>query len=97
MLAGMPASTVEHPFPSTTSDWEWAKIRKRPQGTDTVRAKRGRWRHLPRWRRTQALTITVAYRGGAEAWWLVKARGSHGVFPGSCAIEDVMAAVFNER
>jgi hypothetical protein len=52
---------------------------------------------LARWPRTQHLTIKVTYRGGAESWWLVEARGSTGVFPGSCYIEDVMAAVFNER
>jgi hypothetical protein len=40
--------------------------------------------------------VTIEYRGGAESWWLVKARGSHGVFPGHAAIEDVMSQVMNE-
>lgn len=40
--------------------------------------------------------MTVSWRGGAESWWLVQARGRHGTFPGHCAIEDVMAAVLNE-
>jgi hypothetical protein len=67
-----------------------------PAGHDTARAKRGRWRHLARWPRSRSLTLTVLYRGGAESWWLVSARGSQGVFPGHCALEDVMHQVFNE-
>jgi hypothetical protein len=38
----------------------------------------------------------VTYRGGAESWWLIDARGSIGVFPGHAALEDVMAQIFNE-
>jgi hypothetical protein len=51
---------------------------------------------LSRWPRTQHLTIKVRYRGGSESWWLVEARGSQGVFPGHCQLEDVMRAVLNE-
>jgi hypothetical protein len=40
--------------------------------------------------------VTVAWRGGPESWWLVTARGRHGVFPGYAALEDVMAGVLNE-
>jgi hypothetical protein len=42
------------------------------------------------------MTLKVRYRGGAESWWLVEARGSQGVFPGSAALEDVMVQVLNE-
>ena len=86
----------EHTFRSTTAEWKWVKIKRRPQGTVTARAKRGRWRHLARWPRSQNLSIKVTYRGGAESWWLVEARGSEGVFPGHAALEDVMSQVFNE-
>jgi hypothetical protein len=67
-----------------------------PAGHNAARAKRGRWRHLRRWPRGQALTIKIEYRGGAESWWLVTARGSHGVFPGHASLEDVMHQVFSE-
>jgi len=67
-----------------------------PAGHATARAKRGRWGSLARWPRTRTLTLTVAYRGGPESWWLVTARGMHGVFPGYAAIEDVMHQVLNE-
>ncbi len=67
-----------------------------PAGHETVRAKRGRWRALATWPRRRPLTLQVAWRGGPESWWLVSARGRHGVFPGSMALEDVMAQVLNE-
>lgn len=93
MAEGSPG---EHTFPSTTSEWEWRKIKRRPQGTDTARAKRGRWYGLATWPRRRTLSIQITWRGGPESWWLVKARGRHGVFPGFLSIEDVMAAVCNE-
>jgi hypothetical protein len=42
------------------------------------------------------MSLTVSYRGGSESWWLVEARGSHGVFPGHAALEDVLSQVCNE-
>ncbi len=48
------------------------------------------------WPRHRPLTIVIKHRGGAESWWLVKARGSQGVFPGHLALEDVMSCVCNE-
>ncbi len=67
-----------------------------PAGHNAARAKRGRWRHLARWPRTQKLTLTITYRGGAESWWLVEARGHSGVFPGHAILEDVMHQVLSE-
>jgi hypothetical protein len=71
-------------------------MRTPPAGQNAVGAKRPRWHGLARWPRTRPLTITVQYRGGAESWWLVSARGRHAAFPGSAAIEDVMSQVCNE-
>lgn len=82
--------------PSATWEWRRVKMKPPPAGHTTARAKRGRWHHLRQWPRTQSLTLTIAYRGGPESWWLVTSRGTHGVFPGHCAIEDVMAQVLNE-
>lgn len=86
----------EQAFPSTTSVWEWRKIKRRPQGTNAASPKGSRWHGLGRWPRSQHLTLKITYRGGAESWWLVEARGRHGVFPGCAAVEDMMAQVFNE-
>ena len=41
----------------------------------------------------EPLTIQVRYRGGAEAWWLVEARGRRQAFPGHLSLHDVMAVV----
>lgn len=86
----------EQTFGSTTFVWRRVKMKPPPAGHDTARAKRGRWRHLRRWPRAEALTLKVQYRGGAESWWLVTARGHSGVFPGHAALEDVMSQVFSE-
>lgn len=41
----------------------------------------------------QPITIQLRFRGGAEAWWLVEARGRRQAFPGHMSIHDVMAVV----
>lgn len=87
----------EQVFPSTSWEWRKVKMKPPPAGHSTARAKRGRWHRFPQWPRTRALTLTVAYRGGPESWWLVTARGEHGVFPGHLALEDVMRQVLNEK
>jgi hypothetical protein len=51
---------------------------------------------LRRWPRSEKLTLKVYWRGGAESYWLVEARGSSGVFPGHASIEDVLHQVMSE-
>lgn len=87
---------IEQTFSSTIWEWRKVKMKPPPAGHKTARAQRGRWRHLRQWPRTQGITLTVAYRGGPESYWLVTARGSHGVFPGHACLEDVMHQVFSE-
>ncbi len=77
-------------------EWKYVKVKPPPAGHSTARAKRGRWRYLARWPRSEKLQISIKWRGGAESWWLVEARGSSGVFPGHAALEDVMNQVLNE-
>lgn len=89
-------SNDEHVFPSTRWEWRPVKIKTPPAGHKTAAAKPSRWNGFPTWPRHRDLTITVRSRGGAESWWLIKARGRHGVFPGHLALEDVMAVVLNE-
>ncbi len=86
----------EQTFPSTT--WQWKRVKMKPPsaGQDGARAKRGRWHGFPVWPRQRPLTVKIVYRGGPESWWLVTARGRHGVFPGVAALEDVMRQVLNE-
>lgn len=87
----------EQTFPSTTWAWKRVKMRSSAGGQrDSSRVKRG-FRRLGRYPRSEALRITVKYRGGAEAWWLVQARGCVEAFPGHLAFEDVMRRVYSEN
>lgn len=52
-----------------------------------------RWGRLSRRRAEERLTITVKYRGGAECWYHIEARGSGGAFPGVMALHDVMREI----
>lgn len=88
---------TEQMFGSTTFAWRRVKIARPPEGTTPRGAKRSSFMRLPRSERRRPVTLTVVYRGGAESWWLVKARGSHQVFPGHASIEDVMARVHSEH
>lgn len=74
---------------STTSEWQWAKIRKRPAGPK-ARAKRldSVWDpHTP-------VSLTVRYLGGGEAWVEVGARGRTIKVPGHRAVLDVLSEVW---
>jgi hypothetical protein len=83
-------------FGSTTYAWRKVKMKPPPAGHNTVRGNRGRWHRFGVWPKRRPLTLIVQHRGGAESWWLVKSRGSHGVFPGHLSLDDVMAQVCNE-
>lgn len=87
---------LEQAFPSTTYAWKPVKVKRRPQGTPTARAKRGRWWGLATWPRQRPLSLTITWRGGPESYWLVETRGRHGVFAGCSSLDDVMTAVANE-
>lgn len=84
-------------FPSTR--WEHKLVKVRPSAGGhrrSIRAKTGFLR-LYRLPRTESVRITVIYRGGAESWWLLKARGEHQAFPGHLCLEDVMARIYSEQ
>lgn len=79
-----------HTFPSTT--WEFRKVRVRPappgQGTQCVGgASPAKLR--PR-RAEKPLSVTVRFRGGPEASWLIEYRGVAWRFPGHVALHDAL-------
>jgi hypothetical protein len=81
---------------STTWDYEPRKLSPaRREGKPRV-PKGRRWGSLRRRNPREKLTLTISYRGGAEAWWLIEARGSSGVFPGVAALHDVMREILSE-
>ncbi len=68
-------------------------MRGTPAGRATRPAKPGRFSGLARRNMRDPLTMKVRYRGGAEAWWLIEARGRSVAFPGHMCIHDVMREV----
>lgn len=80
---------------STSTTYRWKRVRisgGAPEGP-APQASSKRWHSLKRRDPGGPLTVTIVHRGGAESWWLVKARGRSGVFPGHRALDDVMAEV----
>lgn len=77
---------------STTSLWEWRKIRRRPTGPSSASAApiRGVSPRAP-------LTLTVRYLGGAEAWLEVRARGRTIKVPGHRASLDLMIQLWGQE
>lgn len=53
------------------------------------------FRNLRRRDPKERLTITVAYRAGSEAWWLIEARGVRQAFPGHLCLHDVLMRINN--
>lgn len=79
---------------STTWIYEPDKISAARREGKARPAKPARWRGLSRRNAKDKLTVTITYRGGAEAWYLVEARGRSGVFPGVAALHDVMEEIY---
>nr|CRY96836.1 hypothetical protein [uncultured prokaryote] len=90
-------TTNQHPnkrTASTTPEWRWAKIRATPaRPSRTVAA--GALPALKPWDTRYSLSVTVKYRGGAEAWWEITARGRVWRRPGHLALDDVLREVAN--
>lgn len=76
--------------PSTTSEWEWAKIKRRPQGPRSAAPQASSLRGLARRDAREPLTVTMRYLGGQECWIELKARGRTVRRPGHRALVDVL-------
>lgn len=90
-MAASPTSNTGSP--STT--WKWKRV-KISGGAPEGPSRKGppkRFAGLSRRDPKSALTLTITYKGGAEAWWLVQARGRSAVFPGHRALHDVMQEI----
>lgn len=87
----------EHVFGSTTWKWKQVRMARPPEAMSTAPRTGHRWRRLPRidWRKPLHLTIT--YRGGAEAWVEIHARGDLGRYTGDTAIIDVLLDITRNR
>lgn len=74
---------------STTWDWRKVKIRQAPEAEGRVERSES-LRSLLGWPIRRPMTIRVKYRGGAECWWELHARGRMIRRPGSLALHDVL-------
>lgn len=76
---------------SGSTTWEWRKVRipGRPEGH------RDSTRRVPLAPRNDRipLTVVVKYRGGAEAYWELRARGRVYRLPGHMYLHDAMTVV----
>lgn len=86
----------EQAFSSTTWEWRRVKVTRPPGGQEAGRSASYGFKRLRRSRRDLPVRITVTYRGGAQSWWLVEARGRHQAISGVMAFEDVMRIIHNE-
>jgi hypothetical protein len=77
-------------FGSTTFEWKKVKMSQRRQATQAARAERARRHALPRRDPRDKQTIVISYRGGAEAWVEIQARGTVWRYPGHVAIVDIL-------
>lgn len=78
---------------STTWEWQTRRVRAvARQGQQGVR-KAGRFRGLQRRDSKSRLTLTIAYKGGTEAWYVVEARGRVVPFTGVTALHDMMREI----
>jgi len=83
---------------TASTTWGWRQVKLQPARRAQSGARQGpsRFSGLSRWPRREPITLTVTYRGGAESWWLVRARGRTVAFPGHRTLEDVLAEVLGE-
>ena len=86
----------EQTSPSTTYGWRYVKIapgRKAPEGT----APKARFfRGLSRRNSTVPVSLTLKFRGGAEGWVEVHARGRKARYPGSTQVLDILRDINND-
>lgn len=80
---------------SPSANWTWRKVmlpdRAHPEGTaqrdaGPLKPLRARDAHLP-------MQVTVQFRGGPEASWLITYRGRSHRFPGHLALHDVLMSL----
>lgn len=69
------------------------KISRPPAGPASKSAPAARWGRYARRNRRDRLTVVIHYRGGAEAYWAIEARGSKGYFTGVTALHDAFQEI----
>lgn len=76
---------------STTWGWRYVKIRTAPQAKEHRERSESALHSLLMWPRRKPMTLTIKWRGGAECWYEIRARGRTIRRPGCVALDDIMA------
>lgn len=79
--------------PSTTWEWRRVRVTRGAAGRSAAGRKSVRWRRFPRLPREKAVTVRLKYRGGAQAWVVVTARGESNAYPGDVMLYDLLADI----
>jgi hypothetical protein len=84
---------------SASTRWVWKRVKIDPPLAAPPRTAAAGVRRKPvsRWDPRTALTLSVRYRGGAEGWYEVRARGRTIRVPGHVSMHDVMRDIYGER
>jgi hypothetical protein len=78
---------------STTYRWKRVKVGEPRLPPDDTASPKGSPFRVSHRDPTKALHMTFMYSGGAESWWVVKARGKVWRRPGWTALDDLLADV----
>jgi len=89
--AGGMGTTSNNRPPSTTWRWETRRVRVPPEATRAASPEATRLSRLYARDRRKPLQVTITYRGGAECWWELRARGKVVRQPGAMALHDVLS------
>lgn len=87
----------ERLIPSTRYEWRKVKMSRSAGGQQHSAPKGRRFFHLPPWDWRRPTTVTMKYRGGAEGWIEVRARGSLARYPGYVQLIDVLGEITRQQ
>lgn len=79
--------------PSTPTRWKDTRIRRSPRRATGTAAAGARWSSRSKVNPRDRLTVVIAFRGGAECWYEVYARGVKAYFHGATALHDVLEEI----
>lgn len=83
-------STPNNSSSSTTFAFRRVKISTAPQAGTDSRRRRPHFKGLKRRNPRDPLQVTIVFRGGAECWWELRARGAVLRRPGHNSLHDVL-------
>lgn len=83
--------------PSTRWAYRKVKITRAPKAQGDRGPQAHNFVGLSRVPAKEPVHLSLVYRGGSEAWWLVTARGRKVMLPGWMALHDVGALVHGDN